>query len=172
MHFVSRFEGNKQAFLQSIEAELTTRGFRVAAKEGHKPWGAFFVIDETQAPAFREHFFGDVRLSADEQQQKMSPKILVVEAAKRLSWQYHLRRAEIWKLVGGVAALVRSRTDEEAPAQTMVPGITVRMEKGERHRLVGAPEGWGIVAEIWIHTDPRQPSDENDIVRLQDDFGR
>lgn len=172
MYFVSRFEGNKQAFLQSIEAELLARGFRMVAKEWHKPWGGFFVIDESQAPAFQAHFFGDIRLSADEQRQKLSPKILVVEAGKRLSWQYHFRRAEIWKLVGGVAALVRSLTDEETPAQAMVPGITVRMEKGERHRLVGAPAGWGIVAEIWIHTDPRQPSDENDIVRLQDDFGR
>jgi hypothetical protein len=29
----------------------------------------------------------------------------------------------------------------------------------------------GIVAEIWQHTDLNQPSDEEDIVRLQDDFG-
>ena len=45
------------------------------------------------------------------------------------------------------------------------------MDKGERHRLIGL-EGWGIVAEIWQHTDPENPSDEDDIVRLQDDFGR
>ncbi|NBV85915.1 MAG: phosphoheptose isomerase, partial [Verrucomicrobia bacterium] len=31
---------------------------------------------------------------------------------------------------------------------------------------------WGIVAEIWLHTDPSAPSDENDIIRLDDDFGR
>jgi hypothetical protein len=29
-----------------------------------------------------------------------------------------------------------------------------------------------MVAEIWQHTDPNHPSDEDDIVRLQDDFGR
>jgi mannose-6-phosphate isomerase len=29
-----------------------------------------------------------------------------------------------------------------------------------------------MIAEIWQHTDPENPSDENDIVRLQDDFGR
>ncbi|MCU0327251.1 MAG: phosphoheptose isomerase, partial [Spirosomaceae bacterium] len=40
-----------------------------------------------------------------------------------------------------------------------------------RHRLVGVNE-WGIIAEIWQHTDPKNPSDENDIVRVQDDFGR
>ncbi len=31
---------------------------------------------------------------------------------------------------------------------------------------------FGIVAEIWQHTDPTNPSEEDDIVRLQDDFGR
>jgi hypothetical protein len=29
-----------------------------------------------------------------------------------------------------------------------------------------------IIAEIWQHTDAAQPSDEEDIVRVQDDFGR
>jgi len=29
-----------------------------------------------------------------------------------------------------------------------------------------------LVAEIWQHTDPKHPSNEEDIVRLQDDFGR
>jgi mannose-6-phosphate isomerase len=32
--------------------------------------------------------------------------------------------------------------------------------------------GWGIIAEIWRHTDAENPSDEEDIVRVQDDFGR
>lgn len=172
MFFTNTFQGEKQTFLQNIEAELAARGFRIASKEWQKPWGGFFVIDESQASKFQEHFFGEVRLSADEQRQKLSPKILVVEAGKRLSWQYHFRRAEIWKLVGGVAGIVRSRTDEETAVQPLALGTTVRMEKGERHRLVGVPEGWGIVAEIWIHTDPLHPSDESDIVRLQDDFGR
>jgi len=29
-----------------------------------------------------------------------------------------------------------------------------------------------MIAEIWQHTDAAQPSDEDDIVRVQDDFGR
>ena len=31
---------------------------------------------------------------------------------------------------------------------------------------------FGVVAEIWQHTDLNNPSDENDIVRIQDDYGR
>jgi hypothetical protein len=30
----------------------------------------------------------------------------------------------------------------------------------------------GVIAEIWQHTDANHPSDEDDIIRVQDDFGR
>jgi hypothetical protein len=37
--------------------------------------------------------------------------------------------------------------------------------------LVGLDE-WGAVAEIWIHTDAQNLSNEEDIHRLQDDYAR
>ena len=40
-----------------------------------------------------------------------------------------------------------------------------------RHRIIGT-EDYALVAEIWIHTDKNNPSDEKDIIRLQDDFNR
>ncbi|HNN72645.1 MAG TPA: hypothetical protein PKG89_15460, partial [Ferruginibacter sp.] len=89
----------------------------------------------------------------------------------RLSWQYHFRRAEIWKLIGGVAAVITSDTDAEKETHKLNIGDIVQLQQGERHRLVGL-DNWGIIAEIWRHTDPDNPSDEDDIVRLQDDFGR
>ena len=45
------------------------------------------------------------------------------------------------------------------------------LQQGERHRLVGLSD-YAVIAEIWQHTDATNPSDEDDIVRLQDDFGR
>ena len=50
-------------------------------------------------------------------------------------------------------------------------GDEIRLYKGERHRIIGL-ENYAVVAEIWIHTDKDNPSDENDIVRVQDDFDR
>ena len=47
----------------------------------------------------------------------------------------------------------------------------IKLEQGERHRLVGL-EDWAVLAEIWQHTDLEKPSDEDDIVRVEDDFGR
>jgi len=51
------------------------------------------------------------------------------------------------------------------------PGNQIKLNQGERHRLIGLND-WGVVAEIWQHTDAQNPSDEDDIVRVQDDFGR
>jgi hypothetical protein len=50
-------------------------------------------------------------------------------------------------------------------------GELVTHAKLVRHRLIGA-DSWGVVAEIWQHTDHTYPSEETDIVRVQDDFGR
>ncbi|HRG44320.1 MAG TPA: hypothetical protein PKY97_07635, partial [Saprospiraceae bacterium] len=61
--------------------------------------------------------------------------------------------------------------DEEKDRTILSTGEIVQLEQGERHRIIGN-EGYGIVAEIWQHIDPNHPSDEDDIVRLQDDFGR
>ena len=96
---------------------------------------------------------------------------MVVAPAKRLSWQYHHRRAEIWKLIGGTAAVVTSDTDEEKETRNLQIDDVIQLKQGERHRLVGL-NGWGILAEIWRHTDAENPSNEDDIVRVQDDFGR
>ena len=87
-----------------------------------------------------------------------------------MSWQYHHRRSEVWKLIKGEAGVVRSLSDEQEDVDRMVIGEKVVLAQGERHRLVGLKEV-GIIAEIWQHIDPENPSDEDDIVRLQDDFG-
>ena len=43
--------------------------------------------------------------------------------------------------------------------------------KEQRHRLIGLDD-WAIIAEIWQHTEKDNPSDEDDIVRINDDYGR
>ena len=130
-----------------------------------------FVIDENQASKFLEIYFSSLNKKDLSARNKLSPKILIVEAGKRLSWQYHYRRAEIWKVIGGTVGVVRSDNDEETGTETFTTGDLVNLKQGERHRLVGL-NNWGIIAEIWQHTDKEWPSDEEDIIRLSDDFGR
>jgi mannose-6-phosphate isomerase len=146
-------------------------GFHIVKDDKNRPWGGFFVIDETQAQKFAAHFFPDEDFNKLKLSEKLSPKLLMVAPGKRLSWQYHHRRAEIWRCIDGGVAVATSHTDEEAEKHVLEPGDKIKLQKGERHRLIGLEE-WGIVAEIWQHTDSTHPSDEDDIVRLQDDFGR
>jgi mannose-6-phosphate isomerase len=162
---------DKPAVFEEIAKFLAAENFKVVTQDQTRPWGGFFVLDETQASTFAAKFFPQLNMSDIQITNKLSPKILIVAPNKRLSWQYHFRRAEIWKVLVGPVGVKISDTDEEGELKELAADSFIQMDKGERHRLIGL-DSWGIVAEIWQHTDPENPSDEDDIVRLQDDFGR
>ncbi|MEB2785430.1 phosphoheptose isomerase [Algoriphagus persicinus] len=164
-------ELSKEEVFQKVEDFLTVKGFRISKVDQTRPWGGFFVLEESQIREFKAMFFHDVDLSEQQLEQKLSPKFLLVAPGARLSWQYHFRRAELWKLINGESGIVRSESDELGDLEKMVLGQTVSLKNGERHRLVGL-DTWGIVAEIWMHVDPENPSNEEDIVRLEDDYSR
>ena len=161
----------KELVFKQVAEYLHQIDIKVVKFDDTRPWGGFFVLDENNADKFIALYFPHLTKEALNISGKLSPKILVVAPNKRLSWQYHHRRAEIWKLIGGVAGVVTSDTDEEKETTTLTVGDIIQLKQGERHRLIGLDD-WGIVAEIWRHTDINNPSDEDDIVRVQDDFGR
>jgi mannose-6-phosphate isomerase-like protein (cupin superfamily) len=151
--------------------KLSNQGLRIDRFDFKRPWGGFFVLDEKQAQEFADIYFegldvGPLRIGG-----KLSPKILLVKPKARLSWQYHHRRAETWRVVEGPVGIVRSVTNKEGELVSCEAGEIIVLRKGERHRLIGL-ENWGVVAEFWQHTDPVYPSDEDDIVRIQDDYAR
>ena len=161
----------KESIFNETEKWLQNQNYKIVQQDTTRPWGGFFVIEESQASRFAEQFFPQLNMSEIQITNKLSPKILIVAPDKRLSWQYHFRRAEIWKVVMGPVGVKISDTDTEGELQELPKDSFIQMNKGERHRLIGL-DTWGVVAEIWQHTDPNNPSDEDDIVRLQDDFGR
>lgn len=160
----------KEEIFKAVEENIS-QIVRIAGKDTERPWGGFLVIEEDDAEKFIAQFFPELTKEELSISGKLSPKILIVAPNKKLSWQYHHRRAEVWKLVNGTAGVVRSDDDTEKELIVLQPGDTIELQQGERHRLVGL-DTWGIVAEIWRHTDAGNPSDEDDIVRVQDDFGR
>ena len=164
-------EVSERDVFQTVEQFIKDKGFTIVDRDADRPWGGFLVIEEEQAEEFISTFFPDQSVEDFKGFDKLSPKILLVAPGKRLSWQYHHRRAEIWRVIGGEAGVVVSDTDEQTPVKKLELGESVSLNQGERHRLVGL-EGWGVLAEIWKHTDPENPSDEEDIVRVEDDFGR
>lgn len=165
---------SKGTLVKSIQSLIESAGFEIVELNQDKPWGAYFRLAGNQADAFIQDFFPglsavDARLGNDKAE--LSPKFLVVSPGQRLSWQYHNRRAERWAFLTE-GAYNKSETDEQGEVIYANPGDVVQFSKGERHRLVGSPDSYTIVAEIWQHTDADDPSNEGDIIRLADDYTR
>jgi len=167
-------EREKLAFVAEIVGSIQAADYAIVEVDDEKPWGAYIRIDSEQADKFVEEFFPgltpeEARLGMGEAE--LSPKILVVAPNQRLSWQYHDRRAERWMFLTP-GAYYKSETDEQGDAHIADPGEVVQFKQGERHRLAGVPDTYVVVAEIWQHTDREHPSNEDDIVRLADDYKR
>jgi mannose-6-phosphate isomerase len=154
-----------------IAEEIKSHGLIVASYDFNRPWGGFFVIEEEQSQVFSNVYFDGLSIENLRLCGKLSPKILLVRPGRRLSWQYHLRRAETWKIIDGPVGVVKSADDNEREVINYENGDIVILKQSERHRLIGL-KNWGVVAEFWQHTDVLNPSDEDDIVRVQDDYRR
>ena len=157
--------------MSRARASLATAGLTAVGEDLTRPWGGFLLISQTDIRRFIQAYFSDTGMREAGEPLALSPKLLLVAPGQRLSWQYHRRRSEIWRIVEGPVGISRSLTDEEAPMRSYAPGAVLRLELGERHRLIGL-QAWGVVAEIWQHINAASPSDELDIVRVADDYQR
>ena len=141
---------------------LESHILNVVDKDIERPWGGFYVISEDKAQDFSNIYFNGINTEKLKVSGKLSPKILIIAPNKRLSWQYHHRRSEIWKVVSGEIKVVTSHDDKERKEEILNEGDEIRLSQGERHRIVGTND-YAVVAEIWIHTDKDNPSDEDEI---------
>jgi mannose-6-phosphate isomerase-like protein (cupin superfamily) len=156
---------------EEIEKEISSLGFEIISRDFERPWGGFLVINESQAQDFANKFFDGLNIDSLKIGGKLSPKILIVNPNSKLSWQYHHRRAEIWRVYKGSVGVSKSMDNNEKPMLILRENEQIKLKQGERHRLIGLDD-FGVVSEIWQHTDRDNPSDEEDIVRLSDDYGR
>ena len=155
----------------SIRNEIKSFGYQIISEDLNRPWGGFLVIDEDQSQKFSNQFFDGLKIESLQITERLSPKILIINPNSKLSWQYHIRRAEIWSIYKGPVGIIRSKNDFQNNMEIIDSGNQIKINQGERHRIIGLKNS-AIIAEIWQHTDFKKPSDENDIIRLEDDFGR
>ncbi|MBQ9003134.1 MAG: CBS domain-containing protein [Eggerthellaceae bacterium] len=97
-------------------------------------------------------------------QDKFQSKILQVKPKSQLSLQYHNYREEYWTVESGmgVAQVGESRF-------ALVPGSSVVIPRGCKHRLINTSETeYLVVSEVQIG----DYFGEDDIVRIEDDYGR
>ena len=158
-------------YFEKTQHEVEGLGFKIISKDFDRPWGGFLVINESQTQDFANKFFDGLNIDSLKIGGKLSLKILIVNPNSKLSWQYHHRRAEIWRVYKGRVGVSKSMNDNEQPMVILNEKDQIELKQGERHRLIGLDD-FGVVSEIWQHTDRDNPSDEEDVVRLSDDYGR
>jgi mannose-6-phosphate isomerase len=111
-------------------------------KFDRRPWGTFTVIDEGEG---------------------FKVKRIEVLPGKRLSYQKHSQRAEHWVIISGTAKVTLD--DKEI---IVLAGEALDIEIGAAHRV----ENPGAELLVFIEVQRGRYLGEDDIVRLQDDFGR
>ena len=90
-------------------------------------------------------------------------KQIVVNPGKRLSYQTHARRSEHWFVVKGVGTVTLDGSDVAVAA-----GTAVDVPMGTAHRIENA----GAEDLVFVEVQHGSYFGEDDIVRLDDDFGR
>jgi mannose-6-phosphate isomerase len=107
-----------------------------------RPWGSFAVLDEGEG---------------------YKVKRIEVLPGKRLSYQKHSKRAEHWVVVQGTAKVTLDDKDIIVNV-----GEAIDIKIGAAHRV----ENPGHDILIFVEVQRGSYLGEDDIVRLQDDFGR
>ena len=121
----------------------TTTSISYAVDErGERPWGMWQVLDAGEGYAVKR---------------------IVVLPGKKLSLQRHHHRAEHWVVVSGTAKVVRD--DENF---FITENENTYLPQGCVHRL----ENPGLIPLIVIEVQTGSHLSEDDIVRLEDDYGR
>lgn len=110
--------------------------------EDLRPWGYYRVLDDGS----------DCKV-----------KRIVVYPGKRLSLQRHQKRDEHWYILAGKASVIldQNRLD-------LGPGQCVDIKRGAAHRI----ENTGSDPVIFIEVQTGDYFGEDDIERIEDDFGR
>jgi mannose-6-phosphate isomerase len=107
-----------------------------------RPWGSFTVLDEGV---------------------NFKVKRIEVLPGKRLSYQKHSQRAEHWVVVQGTA-----KATLDGREIIVSVGEAIDIGVGVAHRV----ENFGTDLLVFIEVQRGSYLGEDDIVRLQDDFGR
>ena len=107
-----------------------------------RPWGSFTILDDAEGHKVKR---------------------MVVRPGKRLSYQRHAKRAKHWFIVSGTAQVTLDGAVTE-----LKPGQAIDIPIESAHRIANH----GDTDVVFIEVQHGTYFGEDDIVRLEDDFGR
>ncbi|MGB5830456.1 MAG: glycosyltransferase [Thiohalocapsa sp.] len=111
-------------------------------RENHRPWGQYQNLLERDDHKIKE---------------------LIINPGQRLSLQQHQRRAEHWTLVSGEALVTLGENEI-----LLKPGQSVDIPRGAVHRILNP----GEIPLVLVEVQMGDYFEEDDIIRLEDDYGR
>src|ERR1700685_1703441 len=116
------------AALSRARTLQATNGLSIVDEDLTRPWGGFLVISQADTQTFIRAYFPNAGLEDIDPSAMLSPKVLLVAPGRRLSWQYHRKRSEIWRIVEGPVGISRSPGDEETPMRSYGAGEVLRLD--------------------------------------------
>src|SRR5512145_211969 len=122
--------------------DLKTGGLREMNEAEYRPWGFYEVLSDTE-----DH----------------KVKRITVESGKRLSLQRHKRRREHWFVVSGESLVTVGNEKRKVSS-----GQAIDIPQGTLHRI----ENTGSEILVYIEVQLGDYFGEDDIERIEDDFGR
>ncbi|QKE85096.1 cupin domain-containing protein [Arthrobacter sp. NEB 688] len=93
-------------------------------------------------------------------------KLLTVRAEHALSLQFHRFKDETIHVVSGRATLEHYAEDTRSATRSLSPGDTVHLPAGVRHRVRA------VTDVLLVEASTCAPGWADDVVRLDDDYGR
>jgi len=114
----------------------------MALEHDDRPWGSYDVLEDADTHKVKR---------------------ITVLPGKRLSYQRHQQRAEHWFIVSGQATIVL-----DGETHTRGPNESIDVPRGAAHRMQNDSDANVVFIEVQVGTY----FGEDDIERLEDDYGR
>ena len=114
----------------------------MSGEHDERPWGSYTVLED--APTYKV-------------------KRIEVQPARRLSYQRHAHRAEHWFIVAGTAEVTL-----DGAIHALTAGDAIDIPLGAAHRIANT----GADELVFVEIQHGDYFGEDDIERLDDDFGR
>lgn len=168
---VAPCDPTKLSQMQTLLAEARRFNLRLFEVNAVKPWGGYLRFTQDSLVSFLATYWLDIDFEPPLAENNVAPKILLVAPQQMLSLQWHERRGEIWRVIDGPVQVTSGESWDTLSHDVYENGSLIELPPRKWHRLIGLEE-WGRVAEIWDHTDATLPSDESDIIREHDIYGR
>jgi mannose-1-phosphate guanylyltransferase len=139
---ISRKGSSQKVKAVVAEIKKTSPELAEIHRLAYRPWGSYEVLLDTD---------------------KYKIKRIVVAPSKKLSLQKHFHRSEHWVVVSGTAEVTNGEN-----ISIVRPNESTYIQMGEVHRL----ENKGKIDLVMIEVQVGEYMGEDDIVRIQDQYGR